>query len=290
MEASGITQAFVSGLLMGGVYGLVALGLSLVFGVMKIINFAQGSFMMLGMYVSYWAFVLFGLDPYASMFISLMVLFVIGFLVQLFLIDPVIDTPEHNPLLVTLGLWLFLDNLALFLWSPDFRVTKVSYAAKTFMVGGIILSLPRLMAFAFAFIVAFLLYLFLKKTDMGKAIRAIQDEKVGAKLMGINVDKMNHITFGIGAACAGIAGSVITPIFHVEPGVGDTFVITAFVVVVLGGLGNFMGALVGGLILGVFEAMGAIFLSGSLKMLIIYLIFFLVLLFKPTGLFGTTRK
>ena len=286
MEMATIIQIVVSGLLIGGVYGLIALGLTLIFGVMKIINFAQGSFMMLGMYVSYWVFVLFGIEPYISIFISLAILFIIGVLIHIFLITPVIDTPEHNPLLVTLGLWLFLDNLALLLWSPDFRVAKVSYASKTFMIQDVIISFPRLMAFSFAIVVAFLLYLFLKKTDMGKAIRAIKDNRVGAMLMGINVRKMDYITFGIGAACAGIAGSVIVPFFHVEPGVGDQFVITAFVVVVLGGLGNFIGALVGGIILGVCEALGAIILPGSLKMLVIYMIFLLVLLFRPTGLFG----
>jgi branched-chain amino acid transport system permease protein len=286
MEIGTILQATVSGLLMGGVYGLIALGLTLIFGVMKIINFAQGSLMMLGMYVSYWVFVLFGIDPYLSIFISFVILFIIGVLTQIFLIEPIIDTPHHNPLLVTLGLYLFLDNMALLIWSPDFRVTKVSYAAATFMIQDIIFSFPRLMAFLFAFVVAFLLYLFLKKTDVGKAIRAISDEKVGAMLMGINVKRINIITFGIGSACAGIAGSIIVPFFHVEPTVGDRFVITAFVVVVLGGLGNFIGALVGGIILGVCEALGAILLPGSFKLLVIYMIFFLVLLFKPTGLFG----
>lgn len=286
MEIGTILQSTVSGLLMGGVYGLIALGLTLIFGVMKIINFAQGSLMMVGMYVSYWVFVLFGIDPYLSIFISFVILFIIGVLTQIFLIEPIIDTAHHNPLLVTLGLYLFLDNLALLIWSPDFRVTKVSYAATTFMIQDVIFSFPRLMAFLFAFVVAFLLYLFLKKTDVGKAIRAISDEKVGAMLMGINVKRINYITFGIGSACAGIAGSIIVPFFHVEPTVGDRFVITAFVVVVLGGLGNFIGALVGGIILGVCEALGAILLPGSFKLLVIYMIFFLVLLFKPTGLFG----
>lgn len=286
MEMVTVIQAAVSGILMGGVYGLIAVGLTLIFGIMKIINFAHGSFMMLGMYASYWVFVLLGIDPYLSILISFGTLFIIGILTQVFLIEPVIDTPAHNPLLITLGLWLFLENLALMLWSPDFRTVKVPYAAKSFTLHGVILSFPRILAFLFAFAVAILLYLFLKKTDIGKAIRAISDEKIGAMLMGINVKKINYITFGIGAACAGIAGSIITPFFHVEPYIGEHFVITAFVVVVLGGMGNFIGSLLGGIILGLCESLGAIFLPGSFKMLIIYLIFLLVLLFKPSGLLG----
>jgi len=287
MEVTGIIQACVSGLLMGGVYGLVAVGLTLIFGVMKIINFAHGSFLMLGMFITYWAFVLFGIDPYVSVFISFAILFILGVLTQIFLIKPVIDTPPHNPLLVTLGLYLFLDNFALMLWGPDFRTVKVSYATKTFEIHGIIFSFPRLLAFLFAFVVVFGLYFFLKKTDIGKAIRAISEEKTGAMLMGIKVKRINYITFGIGAACVGIAGSFIVPFFRVEPGVGDNFIMMAFVVMVLGGLGNFVGSLVGGIILGLSEALGAMFLPGSLKLMVIMVIFMLVLLFKPSGLFGS---
>ena len=286
MEPSMIIQACVSGILMGGVYSLIAVGLTLIFGIMKIINFAHGAFMMLGMYASYWVFIYFRIDPYLSIFISFAILFIIGILTQIFLIEPVIDTPEHNPLLITLGLWIFLENLALMIWSPDFRTVKVSYSAKSFVIHDIILSFPRLLAFLFAFVLAFLLYLFLQKTDIGKAIRAISEEKIGARLMGINVKKINYITLGIGAACAGVAGSIITPFFHVEPYIGEHFVITAFVVVVLGGMGNFIGSLVGGILLGLCEALAAVLLPGSVKLLVIYLIFMIVLLFRPAGLFG----
>lgn len=286
MDLTAITQASVSGILMGGVYGLMAAGLSLIFGVMGVINFAHGSFLMLGMYTSYWAFVLLGIDPYLSILVSLVVLFIMGSFVEISLIKPVIGGHEHGSLLVTLGLWLFLDNMALFLWSPNFRTVKVAYGTRIFVFHDITFSFPKLMAFFFAFAFSFLLYLFLKKTHIGKAIRAISDEKIGAMLMGINVKRMNWITFGIGIACAGIAGSIILPFFHVEPAVGDHFVIMAFIVVVFGGLGSFIGSLLGGLVLGLFESWGAFFLSGSLKLLVTYLIFLLVLLFRPTGLFG----
>ncbi len=289
MELATIFQALISGLLMGGVYGLVAVGLTLVFGVMRVINFAHGSFLMLGMYISYWSNVYFGIDPYVSIVITIIILFAIGVFIQAFLLNKVMEAPEHVPLLVTLGLWLFIDNLALLLWGPDFRTVKVSYATKTFVLGDIVFSYPRLLAFGFAFLISYLLYLLLKKTDLGKSIRAISDEKIGSKLMGINVNMVNCITMGVGAACAGIAGTLIVPFYHMEPGVGDSYVVTAFVVVVLGGLGNFVGSLVGGIILGICEAMGAILLPGSMKILVTYLIFFLVLLFKPTGLFGTTK-
>ncbi len=286
MDLSTVIQACVSGILMGGVYGLIAVGLTLIFGIMKIINFAHGAFMMLGMYASYWVFIYFRIDPYASIFVSFSILFLIGVLTQILFIERVIDTPEHNPLLITLGLWIFLENLALMIWSPDFRTIRVPYAAKSYVLYDIIFSFPRILAFLFAFFFAFLLYLFLKKTDTGKAIRAISEEKIGAMLMGINVKRINYITLGIGAACAGVAGSAITPFFHVEPYIGEHFVVTAFVVVVLGGMGSFIGSLVGGIILGLCEALAAVLLPGSFKLLVIYLIFMIVLLFKPAGLFG----
>ncbi len=285
-----LLQSIVSGILMGGVYGLIAIGLTLIFGVMKIINFAHGSFMMLGMFTTYWVFVLLGIDPYLSLFISIPVLFVIGLLIERFLIAKVLDAPEYNQLLLTLGISLFIENLALFLWSPNFRTMDVQYLKKAAMVGTVMISFPKVVAFLFAVALTVILYYFLKYTDLGKAIRASSEEKEGALTVGINLKRIYYLAFGIGTACVAAAGTLTATFFYVNPLVGGVFVITAFVVVVLGGMGNFIGALVGGLIIGLAESVGAAFIPGQLKQLIIYFIFILVLLFKPEGLFGRSRE
>lgn len=285
-----LLQSIVNGILMGGVYGLVAIGLTLIFGVMKIINFAHGSLMMLGMFTTYWLYVLAGLDPYLSLLLSIPCLFVVGLLIERFLIAQVLDAPAHNQLLLTLGISLFIENFALFLWTPNFRTLEVTYLRKAAMVGSVMISLPKLVAFIFAIILTILLYCFLKGTDMGKAIRAASEEREGALTVGINLRRIYYVAFGIGAACVGAAGTLTAPFFYVNPHVGGIFVITAFVVVVLGGMGNFIGALVGGLIIGLAESVGAAFVPGQLKQFIIYFIFILVLLFKPEGLFGRTSE
>jgi len=284
-----LLQSIVSGILIGGVYSLVAIGLSMIFGVMKIINFAHGSFMMLGMFATYWLYVHLGIDPYLSLFLTIPLLFVFGLLVERFLIDKILDSPAHNQLLLTLGISLVIENLALFLWSPNFRTINVSYANKAATLGPVMISFPKVIAFLFAIFFTGLLYYFLKNTDLGKAIRAASEEKEGALTVGINLKKIYYIAFGIGTACVGAAGTVVAPFFYVSPQVGGVFVITAFVVVVLGGMGNFMGALVGGLIIGLAESVGAAFIPGQLKQFVIYLIFILVLFFKPSGLFGKSN-
>ena len=287
MSMSFFLQALLNGLLIGGVYSLVAIGLNMIFGVMKIINFAHGSLMMLGMYTAYWAVKFLPINPYTSILIAAPMLFLIGVCLQKFFINPIIDAPEHNQLLLTLGLSLFLDNLALFLWSPDYRVLSTPYAAINFYVGDISISLVRVLAFGLAMICTAILYLVLTRTDLGKAIRAASEEREGAVLMGINFKRIYLIAFGAGAACAGVAGAAVTPFFPVYPHVGGLFVITAFVVVVLGGMGSFFGAFVGGVIIGVAESVGALFLPGSMKAIVSFTIFILILLFKPTGLFGS---
>lgn len=281
-----LLQSIVNGILMGGVYGLVAVGLTLIFGVMKIINFAHGSFMMLGMFTTYWLYVLLGIDPYLSLLFSIPSLFIIGVLTQRFVISQIMDAPAHNQLLLTLGISLFIENFALFIWTPNFRNLEVSYLKKAATVGTVMISLPKAIAFIFAIILTALLYYFLKKTDLGKAIRAASEEKEGSLTVGINLRRVYYLAFGIGIACVGAAGTLIAPFFYVNPHVGGIFVITAFVVVVLGGMGNFIGALVGGLIVGLAESVGAAFVPGQIKQFIIYFIFILVLLFKPEGLFG----
>lgn len=279
-------QSFVDGILTGGIYGLVAVGLTLIFGVMKIINFAHGTLMMLGMYVSYWVFALTNLDPYATLIISMPALFILGAVIQKFLITPIINAPGHNQLMLTLGISLFLENAALVAFRADPRIMRTDYLQTNYYLGPLMVKQVHLTAFAVCMLIAVLLYLLLNKTDMGKAIRASSEEQEGAVLMGINVKRIFWISFGIGAACVGAAGTLITPFFPVDPNVGNLFVLTAFVVVVLGGLGSFGGAIVGGLIVGVGESVGAMFMPGSMKQVVTFGLFILILLFRPRGLFG----
>ena len=284
-----LLQAVISGLLLGGVYGLVATGLTLIFGVLRIINFAHGAVMMLGMYASYWLFTLAGVDPYVSILLTGPLFFLVGAGIQVAIIEPNRDAAEHNQLLLTLGLALFLENMALVLWQADYRSLRVSYGGAAFTLGDALVQVPRLVACGFAIVMALGLYAFLRWTDVGKAIRALAEEFEGALLMGINVRRIRAVAFGIGAACVGVAGSLVTPFFYVAPDVGETFNIMAFIVVVLGGMGNVVGALLGGFIVGLAEALGAAVMPGSLKQLVIFLIFVLILLFKPAGLFGGGR-
>jgi len=246
--------------------------------------------MMLGMFTTYWLFILLGMDPYLSLLISIPVLFVLGIIVERFLIAQVLDAPEHNQLLLTLGISLFIENFALFLWTPNYRTLDVGYLKKVTTVGTVMISFPKVVAFFFAILLTGLLYYFLKNTTLGKAIRASSEEKEGALTVGINLRRIYYVAFGIGTACVGAAGTLTATFFYVNPHVGGIFVITAFVVVVLGGMGNFIGAMVGGLIIGLAESVGAAFMPGQLKQLIIYFIFILVLLFKPQGLFGRSRE
>ncbi|HKI98142.1 MAG TPA: branched-chain amino acid ABC transporter permease [bacterium] len=281
-----LTQSLINGLLTGGVYGLIAVGLTLIFGVMKIINFAHGSLMMLGMYATFWAWSALHLDPYASLIVSVPLLFVLGALIQKFLVAPVMNAPEHNQLLLTLGIALFVENAALFAFTADPRFVQTHYLSVNYYVGPLTIKLVHLIAFGASLLITLLLYLLLSRTDLGKAIRAAAEEPEGALLMGIDVRRIFWISFGIGSACVGAAGTLISPFFPVDPHVGGLFVITAFVVVVLGGMGSFGGALLGGIIVGVGESVGAMFLPGSMKQMVTFVLFVLILLFRPNGLFG----
>jgi len=289
MKLSVLMQAIVTGLLMGGIYSLVAIGLTLIFGVMKIINFAHGSFMMLGMFAGYFFYVLLGIDPYLSLLLVIPIFLILGIFIERIFISPVLNAPEHNQLLLTLGISLIIENLALLLWSSNFRILNVPYYKKAVMIGSLMVSIPKAIAFLFSLVLTILLYYFLKKTDLGKAIRGASEEKEGALTVGINLRRIYYLAFGIGVACVGAAGTLCAPVFYVNPQAGGIFVITAFVVVVLGGMGNFIGALMGGLIIGLAESIGAVYVPGSMKQFIIYLIFVLVLCFKPEGLFRRTR-
>lgn len=287
INSSIISQAVLSGILIGGVYALVAIGLNLIFGVMGIINFAHGALLMLAMYISYWTFILLKLDPYISLLISIPALFLIGMMMQAFVVSRVIDKSHESQILLTMGIMLFLENLALFLWSPDPRALADYYlTGRVMSFLNTSLSMPRLLAFVCALVMTAILYLFLKKTFLGKAIRATKDDIEGALTVGINTKHIYAIAFGIGSACVGAAGTVIVPFFYTSPYVGKVFLLNAFMVVVIGGMGSLGGAMIGGLIIGVAESIGAIFMPGGLKHIISFVLFIVILMFKPSGLFG----
>jgi branched-chain amino acid transport system permease protein len=286
MDLTFVLQSLLNGFLMGGVYGLIAIGLTVIFGVMKIINFAHGALMMLGMYLTFFLVSTYHMDPYLTILIVLPLLFIIGMIFQKLLIAPIMNAPEHNQLFLTLGVQLFLQNMAVFLWTPDYKIMRTSYGKINYYIGDISISLVHLLAFALAVFFVLILYVILHKTDLGRAIRAASEQPVGARLMGINIKRIFWITFGIGAACAGVAGTAVTPFFPVYPYVGDVFVLTAYVVVVLGGMGSVFGAFVGGIIIGLADSIGAMILPGAMKSILTFIIFILILLFKPNGLFG----
>ena len=282
-----IVQAIVSGLLIGGVFALIALGLTLIFGVMKIINFAHGDFLMLGMYFAFFLSVMGGFDPYISAVLCLPFFFALGWGVQAWLIRPVLNAPENIQILVTVGISLVLQNTALFLFSPDFQSLRVSYGASTFALGGVAVSYVRLIACAVSLSAATAVYLFLTRSDTGKALRACAEEHTGSMAVGINVGRMYKIAFGLGSACVALAGVLMTPFFYIAPQVGLPFTLVAFVTVVLGGLGSVPGALAGGLIIGVVESLGEVLLPApSMKQMATFSVFLLILLIRPQGLLG----
>jgi branched-chain amino acid transport system permease protein len=282
-------QATVSGILIGGLYGLVALGLTLVFGVLRIINFAHGTLMMLGMYATFFLWSLAGVDPYLSVLLVGPAFFLAGILIERVVIAPNRSAPESNQLLLTLGLALFLENAALAAFRADPRSVQLTHRLPPILLGEAVVNVPRLIAFVASIALAVLLWLFLRYTDTGKAIRAAAEEREGALLMGIDVRRLDSLAFGLGAALVAVAGSLVTPFLYVAPDVGDVFNILAFVIVVLGGMGSFLGALLGGFVVGLAESLGAAVLPGSLKQLPIFALFIVVLLFRPTGLLGRAR-
>lgn len=284
-------QALVNGILMGSVYSMTALGLTLIFGVMKVINFAHGSFLMAGMFASYWLVALTGMDPYLGLILVVPFCFGMGYFVQAVLIKPILikEKGVREPvgvLLLTSGLWLVLDNLALLLFGADFRSSQTAYADMSFAFLGQMINVPRFISFVGAIIVSILLYAFLKKTVLGRAIRATGQNRDVAGLMGIDTFRIYNIAFGIGIAITGFVGVMLSTFFYIHPSVGFPFDIRAFVIVVLGGLGSIPGALIGGVIIGVIESLGAQFITATWTAAIIYVIFLMVLFLKPEGLFG----
>ncbi len=289
MDATIIASAAINGLLLGGIYTLVASGLTLIYGVLHIINFAHGSMLMLAMFGVYYLLTLLGIDPYLSIFIMVPAMYLFGYLLYKGLIGRLSSGKDENILLVTLGLSILIENLALMFFKGDSRTILVSYSDRMVELGPTLVPLPKLISFVVALLLCIALGLFIQRTDIGRSIRAVAKERVGARLVGIDVDRIFAISYGIGLATLGAAACLMMPIFYVSPSVGHVFVLVAFTVVVLGGMGSFFGAVVGGLIIGLTESFGGLFLGESMGQIGISLIFILILLLRPSGLFGARQ-
>jgi branched-chain amino acid transport system permease protein len=287
-----IIEDTINGILMGSIYGLTALGLTVIFGVLKVINFAHGSLLMVGMYVAYWAVILTGLHPYLALVLVVPVMFVFGYFLQDIVIKPIFKAEKNvrepiTVIIVTTGVWYILDNLTLLIFGPDYRVIQENpLRGKMLEIGGMLISVPKFWGFCTAIVTAAAIYYFFKSTRMGRAIRATSLDRDAASLMGINQYKVYNIAFGIGTAAAGIAAVTLVPFYNVFPTVGVLFDIKGFIIVVLGGLGSIGGAILGGIIIGVIESVGPQFMTATWTEAIVYGLFLLVLFVKPSGLFG----
>lgn len=279
-------QSLVNGILIGGVYTLIAVGLTLIFGIMNVVNFAHGEFVMLGMVATYVLFKLFGLDPAVSIVLVIPIMFGVGVLIQKTLISRVIGMPDETQILLTLGLSLLLINGTLLLMGADPRAIRTAYKFSAIAIGPVLVTVPRLIAFSVAMVASIVLWLFLTRTHLGRALRAVAEKPEVATLMGINSKKMHWLAFGIGSALAGAAGTVLTPFRYVFPSVGQSYVLIAFVIVVLGGMGNIPGAILGAFLIGITESLTSQYVALDLSMLGPFVLFVLILLFKPTGILG----
>ncbi len=279
-------QAAVNGILLGGVYAAYSAGFSLIFGVMGVVNLAHGELVMLGAFTAYWMFQLLGVDPYVSAPFAAVLLFAFGYVVQRFIINRVIDLPHINSYILTFGLHLIVANLALKLWTHDFRSITTSYSGANAALWGVIVPYSKLATFLLALLVIAGLWFFLNRTETGRAIRATSMDKDVARLMGVNIHHVYALTFGIGAAVTGLAGATLSPFKVIFPEMGLQYTIVAFCVVVLGGMGYMPGAVWGGLILGVAQSFATVYLSAGISVAITFLLLFLMLVFRPAGIVG----
>jgi len=286
MTADILLQTLASGVLIGLIYALVAIGLTMIFGVMDIVNFAHGEFLMLGMYASFWLFALFALDPMLTLPLTVLMLFAFGVLLYKFIIRRIIDAPMLSQIFTTFGLMILLRGVAQFLWKPDFRSIENSWVSGSVKVLGIQLGQPQLVAGLGAVAVTMLVHAFLTRTKLGAALEATAADKEAAKLMGIDSHRMFALAWGIGAACAGAAGVLLATFFPIFPEVGANFILLAFVVVNLGGFGSVTGAFWAGILVGVIEVMGGLLLGPQYKLAIVLVLFLAVLMFRPQGLMG----
>jgi branched-chain amino acid transport system permease protein len=283
-----LLSAVINGLMTGAVYALVALGLTLIYGVLHIINFAHGALLSAALFAAFLAWQKLGLDPYLAALALAPLFFALGYALQRFVIGPASHGDDRNMLLVTLGLSVLIENALLYEFHADTRTVELAYGFKSIDLGFTFVAVSRLISFVAVFAVALVLWLIMSLTDTGKAIRAVAREKLGAELSGIDVAHIYAVTFGLGTACVAIAACLLIPNYYANPSAGNAFVLIAFTIVVLGGMGSVPGALVGGLVIGVVESLGGFFFGESLGQVGIFLIFIAVLLVRPRGLFGAS--
>jgi branched-chain amino acid transport system permease protein len=281
-----ITQGLVSGVLFGGVYSLMAVGLTLIFGVMRVVNFAHGDMMVWGMYLAWLLATRFGIDPYVGFVACAAALFVLGVVLQRGLVDRILEAPHEMQILLMLGVALVLENSALVAFGPDPQRVRSPFAAATVWLGPVFVDVARLVTFAIALALTLLLSLFLARTDLGKMIRAAADNPYGALVVGTDVRRVYAMAFGIGAACVGAAGALVAPVVPFQPFTGLQLSVTSFNIVIIGGMGSLIGAFIGGLLVSVAESLGAVFLAPSMKELVSFSLLIVILLFRPSGLFG----
>ncbi|MGC1578121.1 MAG: branched-chain amino acid ABC transporter permease [Beijerinckiaceae bacterium] len=281
-----LVQAVINGLLIGGIYALVSIGVTLIFGVVKIVNFAQGEFVMIGMYLSFFLATQFGIDPVLSLVVTMPVLFVMGVLIQHFLIRRVLGQNDMPQIFLTFALSLLLVNLSLLLFTANYRTVHTWYSDEALHFNGLYIPLAKLFAFALAMVLSAALWVFLHATDLGKAMRAAAQNREVAMLMGINPNRVFCVALGVALALAGAAGSLLMPFYPAYPLVGQVFVLMAFVAVVLGTLGNILGALVASLMMGVAESLGIQFIGADSGLIVVFLMLLLTLAVRPSGLAG----
>ncbi len=285
-------QTLVAGLLIGGVYCLIGIGMSLIMGVMGIINLAHGQLMMVAMYITFVLSYYFHIDPYFSLVVSMPALFLLGCILQKYFLNPLMEVDSilpENQVLMTVGIGIVLTEIARFIFSSDYKSVKTSYGGTSLFIGNISFNLPMCMAFIFAIVITMALFWFLSRTDMGRSIRATAQDKEAATLMGINSGRITIITFGLGSALVAAAGSLLMPIYYLFPDIGGPFTLKAFIICILGGLGNITGAILGGLTLGIAESFGGTYIGMGYKDMVAYVIFVLVLVLIPGGLTGLKR-
>lgn len=285
-----LAQAVLNGLLLGALYALIGMGMALIFGVMRIVNFAHGAFMMLGMYATYVLFDRFGINPYFGFPITAVFLFIVGYLVYLVLLKRISERSDFMQILLTLGISLIISNGILIGFGADYHQINIPILDRNVHLGPhISLNAPWLVSFAITVVLAVAMFLFVMRTTTGRALRAIAQNRYAALLMGINVHRVQALSFGMGLAAVGIAGSLLLPVFYLYPGVGDQFTLKAFVMVVLGGMGSVEGAAVAGLVLGIVENLTSLYWGNDWGLVVDFVIFLLVLSLRPGGLFGSQR-
>ena len=281
-----LLQQLVNGVLIGLVYALLAIGLTLVWGVMNVLNFAHGEFLMIGMFISYWLYVMAGMDPLFSIPVNAVVLFLFGMFIYRFIISKVMQGPALAQLVVTFGISIFIANFAALIWTPNFRSIEHTLLSGTWDISGIKLSVPKFVTSIGSVITSLGVFWFLRNTRTGKAILAVEMDREAALIMGINTDRINSLSFGIGSGLVGVAGALLATHYYIYPFVGGTFGLTCFCIVALGGFGSIEGAFIAGILVGVVQTLGGYVFDPAYKLAIVFAMYLIVVWIRPQGLKG----